>query len=162
MKAVLLLSKTFFPAHPKAGEETHFANKVLAATGNQTICPEVFEEKKHTCRRNYEYWKKKIDRLKATGGELSIRQWSGKPYRSKQEIVATIPAEDVEVQRLSFHHNPYGWTTCVDSRCVPIATIASNDGLTKDDFVAWFTPALNPDAERNDDFAIIHLTKFRY
>lgn len=38
----VMLSKTFFPQHPKAGEPTEFREKVLTGT------------KRHTCRCNYE------------------------------------------------------------------------------------------------------------
>lgn len=51
MKAVVLLSKKFFPAHFRAGEATDFKAKVLNG------------QKRHTCRCNYEYWKKKITAL---------------------------------------------------------------------------------------------------
>ncbi|MFT0234472.1 hypothetical protein ACMSFF_23335 [Bacteroides faecis] len=51
MKAVVLLSKKFFPAHFRAGEATDFKAKVLNG------------QKRHTCRCNYEYWKKKNNRL---------------------------------------------------------------------------------------------------
>jgi hypothetical protein len=93
MKAVVLLSKTFFPQHPMAGYLTYFFEKVTGFQGNAY-------KKIHTCRSNYDYWKKKIDRLKAKGGVLSVRQWSEAPYRSPQETIIDIPAEIVGVQKL--------------------------------------------------------------
>jgi hypothetical protein len=123
MKAVVLLSKTFFPKHPKAGEETGFRNKILMSIGdiefacdcgwtglrgelsfhsidngydsagmpvyvNDSRCPSCGGYatddgvwKIHTIRANYEYWVKKIARLKEAGGVLSVRQWSNAPYR---------------------------------------------------------------------------------
>lgn len=48
MKVVVMLTKRFFDDHPRAGEETHFADLVREG------------KKIHTCRDNPEYWVKKI------------------------------------------------------------------------------------------------------
>jgi hypothetical protein len=173
MKVVVLLSKTFSPQHPKAGQETNFREKLLCGIG----CPDCSMEKErggiscyycnrgklkkiHTCRSNYEYWKKKIDRLKAEGGVLSIRQWSGKPYRSPQDIIVDIPASEIDVQKLGFGREPdYERIHCtfVDGKIANFIQIAHNDGLSANDFEAWFE---NCDLTR--PVAIIHFTKFRY
>lgn len=86
----VMLSKAFFPQHPKAGEPTGFAEKVQKGT------------KRHTCRCNYDYWRDGIDALQKRGGVLSLRQWSAKPYQkgSTQEKIMDIPASIVEVQKL--------------------------------------------------------------
>lgn len=70
MKAVVTLGKYFGPKHPRKGQETGFIAKV--ADGRKV----------HTCRSNYGYWRAKIEKITATGGVLSVRQWSAKPYRS--------------------------------------------------------------------------------
>jgi len=99
-KVVVMLTKVFFSEHPKSGQETHFADLVKAG------------KKIHTCRDNFNYWAEKIASLKRTGGVLSVRQWSGKPYRSPQEIVVEIPASKVGVRRerreCQGHHRPLG------------------------------------------------------
>lgn len=67
MKAVVTLGKYFGPKHPRKGQETGFIAKV--ADGRKV----------HTCRSNYGYWRAKIEKITATGGVLSVRQWSAKP-----------------------------------------------------------------------------------
>ncbi|WP_373248800.1 hypothetical protein [Bacteroides thetaiotaomicron] len=169
MKAVVTLSKKFFPQHPRKGEETLFREKVISGS------------KRHTCRSNYEYWKAKIDRLKEVGGVLSLRQWSANPYRSPQEIVKDIPAELVGVQKLILHRKPekiehyeegnripaatityYEYTAEVDGYSTLVELLAVNDGLTPEEFKAWFAPVFDKEKADTLEFAIIHFTKERY
>jgi hypothetical protein len=169
MKAVVTLSKKFFPQHPRKGEETLFREKVLS------------NSKRHTCRNNYEYWKEKIDRLKKVGGVLSVRQWSVNPYRSPQEIVADIPAELVGVQKLILHREKevtehyaegttepvavvtnFEYTAVVDGYNTPVELLAVNDGLTPEEYKAWFAPVFEKAKADTLEFAIIHFTKERY
>lgn len=164
MKAVVTVSKKFFPQHPRKGEETLFREKVLSGS------------KRHTCRSNYEYWKKKIERLKEVGGVLSVRQWSANPYRSPQEIVKDIPAELVGIQKLELHRERkehydelvniravyYDWTAQIDGWEHPIDLLAENDGLTPEEFKAWFAPVFDKEKVETLEFAIIHFTKERY
>lgn len=169
MKAVVTLSKKFFPQHPRKGEETLFREKVLSGS------------KRHTCRSNYEYWKEKVDRLKEVGGVLSVRQWSANPYRSPQEIITDIPAELVGVQKLILHrekevteHHAEGtpepvavvtnfkYTAVVDGYNTPLELLAENDGLTPEEYKAWFSPVFDKEKADTLEFAIIHFTKERY
>ncbi len=181
MKVVVLLSKTFFPQHYRAGEANNFSQKVLDGT------------KKHTCRKNYAYWKDIIGRLKDKGGVLSVRQWAGMPYHKPgQETIVDIPAELVGVQKLELRRDrqvtkvyetgkrepvtegiTYDWTAEVDGWKTPISLIAENDGLTVEEFKAWFKPVFDEAEKKHKelaavsnatflDFAIIHFTKERY
>jgi hypothetical protein len=169
MKAVVTLSKKFFPQHPRKGEETLFREKVLSGS------------KRHTCRSNYEYWKEKVDRLKEVGGVLSVRQWSANPYRSPQEIITDIPAELVGVQKLILHREKevtehhavgtpepvavitnYEYTAVVDGYNTPVELLAVNDGLTPEEYKAWFSPVFDKEKADTLEFAIIHFTKERY
>ena len=182
MKAVVTLSKTFFPKHPRNGQETSFKDKVTDG------------RKVHTCRSNYGYWRAKIEKITATGGVLSVRQWSAKPYRSPQEVITEIPAGIVGVQRLALRRERrvinhyaeaqvddkpiisvvyYDYTAEVDGHPVPLEILAENDGLTVDDFKAWFAPVFAETDKKYPqfaglasavtiDFAIIHFTKRRY
>lgn len=169
MKAVVTLSKKFFPQHPRKGEETLFREKVLSGS------------KRHTCRSNYEYWKEKIDRLKEVGGVLSVRQWSANPYRSPQEIITDIPAELVGVQKLILHREKevtehhaegtpepvavitnYEYTAVVDGYNTPLGLLAENDGLTPEEYKAWFAPVFEKEKADTLEFAIIHFTKESY
>lgn len=155
-----MLSKTFFPPHPKAGEPTEFRVKVLKGT------------KRHTCRCNYEYWKTRLATLQKRQGVLSLRQWSGKPYQkgSKQELLLDIDASIIDVQRLVMtrmkHGTTYDFKAEVDGTPVELSELAKNDGLELEDFKAWFNPVFNKNAHHPSEcsvtFAVIHFTEFRY
>lgn len=181
MKAIVTLSKTFFPKHPRKGQNTGFRDKVTAG------------RKVHTCRPNYEYWRAKMEKLTKTGGVLSIRQWIGRPYHQPgQETITDIPAGTAGVQKLELRRERhtvnhfaeestkavatttyYDWMAQVDGSGVPLEVLAENDGLTVEDFKAWFAPAFDAAEKKYPelaaaasgltiDFAIIHFTKRRY
>ena len=167
----VMLSKTFFPKHPKAGELTGFREKVLKGT------------KRHTCRCNYEYWKSRIATLQKRQGVLSLRQWSGKPYQrgSTQEAILDIAANLIDVQPLVMTRRKldeaeyvevqpgkfvprtaYDFKAEVEGTPIDVSELAKNDGLSLEDFKAWFNPVFD---EENTDaltFAVIHFTTFRY
>lgn len=158
----VMLSKTFFDNHYLAGKETDFKSKVLRG------------EKRHTCRANYDFWKKRVDTLKARQGVLSLRQWSGKPYQkgSNQEKIIDIAASVIDVQRLVLRRT-HGekeelirtrgtFKAEVDGTPVDIATIAHNDGLHVEEFKAWFDPVFDEAGTDALAFAVIHFTTFRY
>jgi hypothetical protein len=138
---VLMVAKTFQKSHPRAGEPTLFPDHILNG------------KKIHTIRANYDGWKKKVDAINAGEAILSIRTWSGKPYRSNQEIhleltevgieKASIYEGIVRVHENDYYYSPYKITVC------------ENDGLSTKDFYNWF-----PESQKN--LAIIHFTKFRY
>lgn len=169
----VMLSKTFFPQHPKAGEPTEFREKVLTGT------------KRHTCRCNYDYWKTRIETLKKRQGILSLRQWSGKPYQkgSTQEPILDIAASLIDVQQLVMHRGEayvtdevlvetkpgvwekgttYDYSATVDGQPVEVSQLAENDGLELEDFKAWYNPVFDEAGEDTLTFAVIHFTTFRY
>lgn len=69
---VLMLSEFFPKTHNKAGMPTEFKEKVLN------------KKKIHTIRANFPLWEKRIKEVQEGRAVLSIRQWTGEPYRSKQ------------------------------------------------------------------------------
>ena len=182
----VMLSKTFFPQHPKAGEPTEFREKVLTGT------------KRHTCRCNYDYWKTRIETLKKRHGILSLRQWSGKPYQkgSTQEPILDIAASLIDVQQLVmtrkkldepeyvevepglYQPRPaYDYEARIDGEPYDVEFVAKNDGLSLEDFKEWFNPVFDEYAQQvaltkgNEViepseltmvFAVIHFTTFRY
>ena len=150
MKAVVLLSKKFFPAHFRAGEATDFKAKVLNG------------QKRHTCRCNYEYWKKKITALQEKSGTLCLRQWADKPYRSPQESILEVPANMCIVQPLILRRNGLNFTAEVEGHPVKLEDLARNDGLTPSEFAAWFIPVFDKAQETALTFAIIQFTTYRY
>jgi hypothetical protein len=164
--AVVLLSKTFFPQHPKAGKLTYFAEKIDNNFRSLpvVISGETTNNKIHTCRSNFEYWKAKIDKLKSEGGGvLSVRQWREKPYRSPQETIIDIPAEIVGIQKLRMVLcNDKSFLISIDRKPFLTEFVCANDGLTLEDFKYWFLPVFEKEQADVLDFAIIHFTSFRY
>ena len=151
---VITLSRHFFANHKRAGEETHFKEKFLLGQGlTDYDTPSL--AKIHTIRANYPLWEK---RIKEDGrAVLSIRQWTGKPYRSKQVEIATLTAENgVGVQKLEFYNNTLGLCHIgiVYQRKYELAHY---DGLSFEDWEEWFKGY-----DLSEPMAIIHFTKFRY
>jgi len=144
---VIIVSEKFMKGHPKAGEPTHFVDKILN------------EEKIHTIRENGPLWEKRIKEVQAGRAVLSLRVWTGKPYRSKQkEVLKLTKFDGVGVQQLDFKDTgPYVDFLIPMNPKTSIPILANNDGLETHDFMFWFqgkgftTP-----------FVIIHFTPYRY
>ena len=153
---VITLSRHFLANHKRAGEETHFKEKFLLGQGlTDYDTPSL--AKIHTIRANYPLWEKRIKEVQDGRAVLSIRQWIGKPYRSKQVEIATLTAENgVGVQKLEFYNNTLGLCHIgiVYQRKYELA---HNDGLSFEDWKEWFRGY-----DLSEPMAIIHFTKFRY
>lgn len=158
---VLTLSRNFPATHSKAGQPTFFKDKMHAAITHN----DEYWNKLHTIRANYPLWRERFNQIARGEACLSVRQWTGKPYCSKQVEIARLTAEDgIGVERLVFikgHewgewavHNDEDWCTHVKPE-----RLAMNDGLSTEDWEEWFA---NPAYDKSQPFAIIQFTKFRY
>lgn len=149
-KHVIMLSAFFPVTHPRKGEPTGFKDKLASG------------EKIHTIRANYAYWKKKIDEVNLGIAYLSIRQWSGQPYKSKQVEIATITGKHnisiqkvkVDIMSLNGKHIPI--IGIENAKTFSNGTVIANDGLSEVDFCHWFKGK----SLRNG--GIIHFTEFTY
>ena len=152
---VITLSRCFLANHKRAGEETHFKDKFLLGQGlTDYDIPSI--AKLHTIRANYPLWEKRLKEVQNGHAVLSIRQWTGKPYRSKQvEIARLTTANGVGVQKLELTND---FTECIvgDHR-YSYVSVAKNDGLHPADWLDWFSCY-----DLSKPMAIIHFTKFRY
>jgi hypothetical protein len=137
MSKVITFSRVFPKYHPKAGQPTYFVEQIynsLFSKNNLMDYPKGLEiddtimgVKKHTIR-NGNRWK--------VGDKFSPRVWSGKPYASKQIILA----DDVEVKKVfdfivegpGYILNGYAITL------TELKILAENDGLEADDLGLWF------------------------
>lgn len=155
---VLMLSKVFPATHPKAGQPTFFKERLNGELLSDGNC----WRKLHTIRDNYNLWDKRIGEINGGDAELSIRQWSGKPYNSPMIEIARLGASDgVDLQMIRFNkYRDEVWVYDIFDNyvnTVSIEDLAFNDGLSVDDWRAWF---------KNCDFtkpmAVIHFTDFRY
>lgn len=162
---VITLSRVFPTTHPNAGKETDFHELLTMALNGQTTRTIYHSKgystilnggKLHTIRDNFPLWEKKIAQIQNGEAVLSIRQWTGKPYRSKQTEIARLSAEDgVGIQRLDLFDliRP----TTINGKQVELSTLAFNDGLRFSDWFHWFKGY-----DLSKPLAIIHFTKFRY
>lgn len=155
---VITLSQNFPATHKRAGEKTLFRDAFEAGQvfnrGSECL---YVRPKLHTIRANYPLWEKRIKEVQEGRAVLSVRQWTGKPYRSKQVEIAMLTAENgIGIQRLDIFD--FMRPTKVDSsQLVDLTNLANNDGLSFSDWYHWFRLAdvIKP-------MVIIHFTKFRY
>ena len=122
--------------------------------------------KLHTIRANYELWSKRFKQIDAGKAILSIRYWTGKPYRSKQMEICKLTKEDgIGIQKLELKLASYlPFYIDVDridedrrEDDIHVRLLAHNDGLSLNDWQDLFR---NYDLSK--PLAIIHFTKFRY
>lgn len=152
-KIVLMLSRVFPITHSRKGEPTDFAYKLK------------FNEKIHTIRRNFDLWKVNAEKMERSKFYLSVRQWSGKPYKSRQTEIAQIyNAIGVQSIELYYHADNNTITAKIDGRNwldADCSLIAKNDGLNTKDFKEWFF-GVEPKEDKIFNGVIIHFTNFRY
>jgi hypothetical protein len=142
---ILMIAKNFLATHPRKGQPTTFKEKILA------------KEKIHTIRHNYAHWEKIAKEVNAGTAILVLKEWTGRPYHSKQSEIMRL--EKIGLQSVIFGF--YNYVDCNvndDSQLLVMGQkLAENDGLTVEDFKAWFG---KPDPK--EKFAIIHFTDFTY
>lgn len=162
---VITLSSVFPTTHPRKGKGTAFAPAFRngqtcrkCKEKNPALClGDCFSIRKiHTIRANYPLWAKRIAQIQDGEAVLSVRQWTGKPYRSKQVEIARLSAEDgvgIQELRLTDLSRP----TTINGTRVELPVLAQNDGLSFDDWFFWFNGY-----DLSKPLAIIHFTNFRY
>lgn len=149
-KYIITLSKVFLKQHIRAGEETGFKDSFLKG------------KKVHTIRANYNLWEARIKEVQEGKAVLSIRQWSGLPYRSKQDEITELSNEDgVGIQKLIFNKDSNGDFFLedfdIDGKYIDFDKLAANDGLLTEDWYRWFKKY-----DLSKPMAVIHFTSFRY
>lgn len=156
---VITLSKVFPATHPRKGEPTGFRDKFLAAI--KQLEGEWW--KLHTIRANYTLWAKRIAEVQRGEAVLSVRQWSGVPYCSKQIEIARLTKDDgVGIQKLELEladkmFRAYHPRIDEGKSYTSLAQLANNDGLSLGDWAWWFR-----NYDHSKYLAIIHFTSFRY
>lgn len=147
MAKVLTFSRVFPAYHPKAGQPTYFVEKIynsLFARNNLMDYPKglevnesILETKHHTIRAG--------NRFKV-GDYFSPRVWSGKPYNSKQIIIAP----DIQVKKVWDFEIDLNCVYSIDGKYTSEQTdydLAMNDGLTESEMQFWFMPNMNKPKE---------------
>lgn len=161
--AKVITFSTLFPSyHPKKGNPTYFAKKIWRSTKIfKHISAKEFENyyrnsypdnpfvsfiptnddegmaKHHTIRAGKRF---------KEGEYFSPRIWSGKPYNSKQIIIAPeIKIQkvfDIEVCTYNINEKKSGISAFIinDKIITDWQNIAQNDGLSQQDLLDWFLP----------------------
>ena len=131
---VITVSKTFPVKHPRAGQLTNFESLIKS------------KDKIHTIRKNAKLWDKRAQKINKGEAVLSVREWTGKPYRSKQRELFRFDEVGTEFINIKSEED------------FPIVaeTFAKNDGLSMIDFFNWF------DFSVDEVYIILHFTNFRY
>lgn len=130
----------------------------IADTGdyNDILCPKCFSNEYSDINLIEDYYIGKFDPKHHTiragnrwkvGDKFSPRVWSGKPYQTKQIIIAP----DIEVKKVwefevkEYHYgmginfgNYHINVSWLDTERSMLKTVAYNDGLLLEDFIAWF------------------------
>ena len=94
---------------------------------------------------------------------LSVRYWSGKPYRSQQiESFVFDKTDNIGLEKIEFDTDkddvPCLKYPLINNNFQPsIYSVSENDGLSLQDFKEWFK-----NYDLNEPMAIIHFTSFRY
>lgn len=144
MKTYVLIISTKFPAyHIKEGQRTDFIEKIFA------------RRKIHTIRTNYDLWERRFKEIMKGKARLSVRIWTGKPYRSKQtEVFSFVESNGIGLEKLE-HPDNFMFAT-IEGKKIDWDKVAINDGLDFDDFCEWFK------SSQKEPMAVIHFTNFRY
>lgn len=145
---VLTCSRFFPKGHPKAGQPTHFVEKIEACLADTIPGWEMSPtfalhdwEPYYNCTMPKGHTIRAGNRFKV-GEMVSLRVWADKPYRSKQ-----IEFAQVEVKKVWPVTITIGGAYCTvysGDALLPICVVAKNDGLECEDFVKWFS--IHPNA----------------
>lgn len=149
-RVIISLSKTFPKTHKRAGVKTFFLRSIKNG------------KKIHTIRTGYERWKHNLDKVINGTHIVSLRQWTGVPYRSPQDEISLLT--DVGYERISMSYDPDTGKVRAVINGKPFADVkalAEHDGLTWTDFVDYFFGKGAHNATLFQGI-IIHFTQFRY
>lgn len=149
-----------FPAsHPRKGEMTYFIDKILKRSSE--FYTFLGWQKIHTIRANYELWAYLFEKINRGEAVLELYYWDGKPYNSKAITICQLGKDDgIGIQYLDFLNGNFSDPVAFDRKTMVHLTrdqLAKNDGLSLEDFTAWFKGY-----DLSQTMAIIHFTPFRY
>lgn len=155
MSKVIMYSKVFPPYHPQAGLPTYFVEKIWKGLWDMDnvydihLYQDPHDQHFHPWGKdlkNVHQFTPKFQTIRSgnrwkVGDTFSPRVWSGKPYRSKQIIIAP----DIEVKKIwgfrftgeyfMLDEKTYWGETEGDFEL--LEQIGENDGLNRHDLVSW-------------------------
>ena len=144
MSKAITFSRYFPATHPKKGQPTHFVEQIYISNPLPTgfwlengfadnLDKSINNPKHHTIRAGNR-WR--------VGDRFSPRVWSGKPYASKQIIIAP----DIEIKKIwniDIMHDHSWFSVMIDGKETHWHELAKNDGLSSVDFMDWFKKSAN-------------------
>lgn len=130
---------TVFPAnHPKKGVNTFFPEQILLSLGIGINDVQAFRPYMNDFAMLDD--KKKVHTIRAgnrwlVGEYFSPRIWTGKPYRSKQLQFAPV----IQIKKI-WTFETKGELFYLNGKYIDVSSsdIPTNDGLSTEDFFAWF------------------------
>lgn len=169
MSKVITFSRVFPKYHPKAGQPTYFIEKILlpfygcgfmgyeyASTLQDLNATLNGGEHKEALSLWSNFWDLTVGNQELTykyhtirsgnrwkvGDKFSPRVWSGKPYKSKQIVIAP----DIEILNIYnikiYKDNEVSINGMSYQHLLLCEKLAKNDGLSIADFASWFLPSL--------------------
>lgn len=149
MAKVITFSRTFPAYHPKAGQPTYFVEKFWESQQRQEVLTKYIQDYKSSNDFNYTKYGAKHHTIRAgkrrkEGDYFSPRVWSGKPYNTSQIIIAPdtlitkIYDFEINDRGYVFINGKRLWTDLSTPLIKDIKEIATNDGLSSEDLLAWF------------------------
>jgi len=152
MSRVITFSRQFPAYHPKAGQPTHFVEKIWNSLPNMIIpynklrvmnpeLPYAVHDIWETIQDGYMELVPKYHTIRAgnrwnAGDKFSPRVWSGKPYNSKMITIAP-DINIAKVWKFEIKDN----SLFLDGKELSHAQwieLAKNDGLTVSEMLEWF------------------------
>lgn len=177
---VITLSQQFPKGHQRHGEPTYFKEQLFNALTKQVglsacdCCDYAtrdceacghkavnFRKKIHTIRANYPLWEQRFAKIGRGDACLSVRQWTGMPYRSPQVEIGRLTAQDgIGIQKLTFPDGDISAPIVASigvRALLDLDDLSCNDGLSYSDWYKWFR-----EYDLSQHMVIIHFTNFRY
>lgn len=167
MAKVITFSRTFPAYHPKKGQPTFFVEKFLRSWDQFHSFQQILEAKMLSNEIiDIEQWricKPKHHTIRAgkrfkVGEYFSPRIWSGKPYNSKQIVIAPDTQikkiwdfEIIAIEKPLYGEYRYFEIKINDKLFVNMNELSTNDGLSENDLWYWFT--LSPEFKKKSKFS---------
>lgn len=143
-KEILIIPQLYPDWHPKAGLPTHFGSAILSRNRRNKIHQMVFYD---------QHWMQAEQEVRRGKSQLHICYSQLKGNRLINTLICRKQTMTVQIGQLpAFLEDGI----CVSSRMVSLDEFAANEGLNKEDFIAWYAKSIQR------EFFIIHFTDFKY
>ena len=159
-----IMVSTVFPAgHPRKGQRTWFVEQI-----NEALIPvsdePIMGQKIHTIRNNYPLWVERMKKVHAGKAVIDLCYWKlpGGRFTPGNEAIpfATLDKDSgCRVQEIHLVKFFTSLIPIIDGSATKTGSvvIANNDGLSIEDFKAWFKGY-----DLSKSMAIIQFTTFKY